>query len=1109
MMILVTPGEIASTAGGDAVKGVSVRSAASALATSLVWFVLVASSRDLAAQGLPLDVVCGHAGRIYTAESGVRRVSDLPFESRRGMGHIGGRAGRWVAATGRTATGAEPAWFLRGGDRGRPLTWRQGEFRYSFRVPRGRYLVELGLVETEVAAPGARVFDVLAENDEALRDVDIFAAAGDFAWLERSFEVGVFDGWLDLRFVAVTDAHPPRVSSIAIRPHEPVDGTPPSPAAPRLVGRAVPLANVLDVAPAAGGAFADDVIGYGVFRSEQREGPYDSLTATPLGTPFFVDRQIASGTTYFYRGRVYGAAGGQSALSEPVAIRAENLRRGGLPEYDLRLGADALRRIAVLEIPPAVAPGEVSHLGRVFLADIGLDTRPDRWHRRKSWRVDTTKDRVRTLGKRPIVHWSAEAGDFTLLRERLSATAAGVLGLASPRVQPVVVHVNGQLQGLRFDIEALDSKFRKRTRLDRVGLLARATRDDHWRDDWTPGGIRIGKAGDITALTRLTQALSRLHEGEIERFLEERFYLDRLIDRLAFAAVRGELDLPFDERYLLRDSRNGKWELLQQHYRYGDWGIVDGSATIHGLDRDAALRVLFPRTLRRGARMRSGWSVLLTRFFGVDRFRTRYLDRVEALLAGPLSSDAVEAMAHELWSEIRDAAAAEIELWPYDGGASFLRGPDAIAAGHRRRTAALRAAIREARREIAEPVVIEELSLRPDSGPAWVRLRNRSDAPVSLGAYRLGTSFDRPGRVVSADGTLGPGARLQVALGKAASSRSAGGQIVLTRRAGRTAAQSVLADFAFYGHWSAGVVSRRSAFQPGGWEFVRSGVDAPLAPPGSEYRHAVEERQSGDIEISFRVSGERDGPAKTARVWLHFRESSGGASKGDHAFERVPLVWDDERYRWAIVLEKSDDRPRTEYYFAVESQSGLSRTYPLGAPRVALWLPVRPDIVVNEVCPRPGEGPDAPGEFVELYNRSDQPVPLRGFYLTDDRRRATKWRITEDIVMPPRGYVVFYADGLDRGRHTSFKLSNSGEFVGLFGPPEEGSLRIDAMAFRGVPLGQSWGRRQDGTRSFRAWKHPTPGKRNVPHVPQEVLDKLRRESEQKKAESKSGDGAAE
>jgi hypothetical protein len=81
-------------------------------------------------------------------------------------------------------------------------------------------------------------------------------------------------------------------------------------------------------------------------------------------------------------------------------------------------------------------------------------------------------------------------------------------------------------------------------------------------------------------------------------------------------------------------------------------------------------------------------------------------------------------------------------------------------------------------------------------------------------------------------------------------------------------------------------------------------------------------------------------------------------------------------------------------------------------------------------------------------------------------------------------------------------LSNSGEFLGIFGRMEEGNLMVDSTAFRGVRSGESWGASPDGSKNFRAWKDPTPGARNIPKIPEELLKK--KAEEQKAEESPTG-----
>lgn len=68
---------------------------------------------------------------------------------------------------------------------------------------------------------------------------------------------------------------------------------------------------------------------------------------------------------------------------------------------------------------------------------------------------------------------------------------------------------------------------------------------------------------------------------------------------------------------------------------------------------------------------------------------------------------------------------------------------------------------------------------------------------------------------------------------------------------------------------------------------------------------------------------------------------------------------------------------------------------------------------------------------------------------------------SESVIIPSYGYVVFWADDQQEqgARHTSFKLSKSGEDVGLFNA--EGSL-IDGFSFVGQTTDVSYGRTPDG-----------------------------------------------
>src|SRR3954463_3355552 len=89
------------------------------------------------------------------------------------------------------------------------------------------------------------------------------------------------------------------------------------------------------------------------------------------------------------------------------------------------------------------------------------------------------------------------------------------------------------------------------------------------------------------------------------------------------------------------------------------------------------------------------------------------------------------------------------------------------------------------------------------------------------------------------------------------------------------------------------------------------------------------------------------------------------------------------------------------------------------------------------------EGPllDEDGEksdWIEINNAGTNTVNLDGWYLTDTAGNLTKWRFPATN-MPPNGYLVVFASSKDRRTpgaplHTNFKLSNSGEYLGLVRP---------------------------------------------------------------------------
>ncbi len=99
-------------------------------------------------------------------------------------------------------------------------------------------------------------------------------------------------------------------------------------------------------------------------------------------------------------------------------------------------------------------------------------------------------------------------------------------------------------------------------------------------------------------------------------------------------------------------------------------------------------------------------------------------------------------------------------------------------------------------------------------------------------------------------------------------------------------------------------------------------------------------------------------------------------------------------------------------------------------------------VIINEFLAQNTSGlRDEDGEqsdWIELYNISDEDISLAGWGITDDETRPTKW-VFPDVNLPKGAYLLIFATDKNRSAanaalHTNFKLSGSGEYLGLYEP---------------------------------------------------------------------------
>jgi hypothetical protein len=130
------------------------------------------------------------------------------------------------------------------------------------------------------------------------------------------------------------------------------------------------------------------------------------------------------------------------------------------------------------------------------------------------------------------------------------------------------------------------------------------------------------------------------------------------------------------------------------------------------------------------------------------------------------------------------------------------------------------------------------------------------------------------------------------------------------------------------------------------------------------------------------------------------------------------------------------------------------------AGNLAASLGVIAQLKVNEWMAAPASGSD----WFEIYNPNPQPVALGGLFLTDDlstpaTRKKYQIPALSFVGTGLYGFQQFFADDPIGGDHTGFKLSNTGEAVGISNP--DGSV-IDSVTFGAQQIGVSQGRLPDG-----------------------------------------------
>ena len=122
-------------------------------------------------------------------------------------------------------------------------------------------------------------------------------------------------------------------------------------------------------------------------------------------------------------------------------------------------------------------------------------------------------------------------------------------------------------------------------------------------------------------------------------------------------------------------------------------------------------------------------------------------------------------------------------------------------------------------------------------------------------------------------------------------------------------------------------------------------------------------------------------------------------------------------------------------------------------------------------------------DWIELYNTGDSTINFAtsNYYITDDSTTKDKFKI-DNLSIPGKGFLIVFCDDsvkITTQIHSGFKLSSSGEFVGLYKKNGTGDfIPVTEHPFGVQSSGTSEGRFPDGGTNWVVFPAPTPAATN-------------------------------
>ncbi|MBC8230563.1 CotH kinase family protein [bacterium] len=1014
---------------------------------------------------------CGVSSSNMTND-GREYENDQEYNETTKAGYIGGYAGK------------SPHEIKSGGTKEYDLYLadRRGFSEYRFDVPNGFYIVKLHFSETQHHWRGLRVFDVWIEDNKVLENFDIFEKVLRNYTIDYQFATKVEDSQLNV--IAKAKVGETLLSAIYVFSRTPDTIAPDEPKDFSAMG------GYKQVILSWSDNREDDIQGYNVYRSDG--GNFIRIAQSP--TSRYIDNAVEVHRTYNYYVRAVDVYGNEGAKTEILSATTYSKTDSTLPVYELFVAENDMIYLSKHALENEYVPVVFCYQGRRYPnAEMRYRGNTSRDVMKKSFKIKFADDEL-FLGRKKI-NLQADCFDPSLLRSKLAYDLFSRTKVLTPAASFVHLQLNGEFMGVYKELEQIDQRFLSINGRDPTGNLYKV--DGFMKILPSEGAYRTryeketNKGGSYFDLIEFIELINLTPNNLILETLSAVLDVEEYLDWYCVNQLVGNFDFASHNYYLYHDLKENKWEIIPW-----DMDGAFGSFTDYTMPIDVCTR----NSPMWG--VPAWWDRFHDRILSVPQFRRMYCVRLLELMGKEFTDELMFARIKEAYNQIRFDGERDIRKagW-HQNDRWFYPTEKKLNAFVRARKDYLRGALRDYMPSATVNLFINEVmtnnknTIADEAGEyeSWIELYNWGGEVINLGDLYLSDNANNPTKWRIPPIEISPREYLLFWADSDEGQGMTHANFTLDATSDFIGLfdKDGIVDSTEFALQKTEMSSGRMPDGGGRWHLMTptpkraNKLLSPVVMKDMPQAHSLRIVKGESITHRFSLKNQTDEP-QLFDLWIELFLSGGKPHPHNPIFEK----------RQIRIAEKETAEESITFAIPEDVSCGIGYKYDIKiGGKEDIWntvnfelaifsLDKKQNLYINEfMAANNATVTDEFGEYedwVELYNAGEQPINLSGMYLSDDLREPDKWQIP-DVEIPPFGFIVFWADS-DGGQgalHTNFRLSASGEEIGLFDTDENGNATIDWISYGPQRADMSYGRYPDGSEQFEGFSKPTPGTKNI------------------------------